>query len=222
MLLLNKPPGRTSFQALGQVKKALGTKKVGHTGTLDKFASGLLIALAGKATKLVPRFEAFDKTYIGEITFGKETDTLDPEGSIIAEAPLPGLAALEASLAEFRGEILQKPPAYSALHINGKRAYELARSGEAPEMKARPVSIYSLELLSYQEEDGRVRSAVIRAEVSKGTYIRSLARDIALAAGSRGYLSALTRIKIGDYKLEDALDLETADNQAIIDALNTI
>ncbi|GHV16782.1 hypothetical protein FACS189493_3240 [Spirochaetia bacterium] len=198
LLLLDKEPGITSFQALNQVKKDFSTTKVGHTGTLDKFASGLLLVLVGRAVKLAPWFSGCDKRYEGIIEFGTETDTLDPEGVIIAEGPVPGGERLEAALAQFRGPIEQAPPAYSAVHVNGERAYKQARSGVAVEMKIRPVTIHALELRSYEPP-----LAHISVHCSKGTYIRSLARDIALAAGSRGHLTALRRTQVAGFLLSD-------------------
>jgi tRNA pseudouridine55 synthase len=199
LILLNKKSGVTSFEALREIKRALGTGKVGHTGTLDKFASGLLVVLAGRALKLSTWFSHCDKQYVGKICFGVETDTLDPEGEKIAEAPLPSREKVEIVLTKFKGNIMQSPPVYSAIHINGKRASALARSGETVEMKERPVSIYRLELLSWQSP-----FAEIFVHCSTGTYIRSLARDIALLAGSRAHLCALTRTQIAGFKLEDA------------------
>ncbi|MDR2071648.1 MAG: tRNA pseudouridine(55) synthase TruB [Treponema sp.] len=200
-ILLNKKPGITSFQALNEIKKAFSTGKVGHTGTLDKFASGLLLVLAGRAVKLTPWVSGCDKEYEGTIRFGMETDTLDPEGVLVAQAPLPDRGTLEGVLPRFRGNILQAPPAYSAVHVDGKRAYALARSGTPVEMRERPVVIHALELLSFEPP-----LAQIRVRCSKGTYIRSLARDIALAAGSRGYLAALIRTGIGGIRLAEAVD----------------
>jgi tRNA pseudouridine55 synthase len=202
LLLLNKSPGITSFQALGAVKKAFSTNKVGHTGTLDKFASGLLLVLVGRAVKLASLFDQCDKHYQGIIRFGIETDTLDPEGVSVAEGELPSLEQLQWALPGFRGNILQAPPAYSALHIAGERASALARAGKTVEMQKRPVTIHELELISYRPPE-----AVIRVHCSKGTYIRSLARDIALAAGSRGHLIALNRTQVAGFFLSDAQGL---------------
>ncbi|MDR0720735.1 MAG: tRNA pseudouridine(55) synthase TruB [Treponema sp.] len=201
LLLLKKSPGVTSFESLGMIKKALGTGKVGHTGTLDKFASGLLLVLVGKALKLTPLFNSLDKEYRGTIRFGVETDTLDPEGKIIAKGKIPSREELESVLPAFTGEIMQAPPAFSALHINGQRAYELARAGKGPEMKKRPVTVYALEIISW-----KAPSAEIRVCCSTGTYIRSLARDLALAAGSRAHLTALERTRIGAFRLDEAFD----------------
>jgi tRNA pseudouridine55 synthase len=202
VLLLNKSPGFTSFESLNPVKKALATRKAGHTGTLDKFASGLLVVLAGWALKLSPWFDRCDKRYRGTIRFGVETDTLDGEGRPVATAEPPGREALEEALEQFRGDIMQAPPAYSAIHINGRRAYELARSGAAPEMHKRPVTIYELELCSYAPP-----LAELELRCSKGVYVRSLARDLALAAGSRGFLQALTRTAVAGFRLSEAPEL---------------
>jgi tRNA pseudouridine55 synthase len=202
LLLLHKQPGLTSFDSLRDVKRALGTSKVGHTGTLDKFAEGLLLILTGKALKLSRWFTHCDKQYEGTICFGSETDTLDPEGTVIANAPLPSREAVEQALSQFTGEILQAPPAYSAIHIDGERASALARQGKAPEMQKRPVTIYRLELRSWEPP-----FAKIFVHCSSGTYIRSLARDIALAAGSCAHLSALVRTKVAGFRLEEAVQM---------------
>jgi tRNA pseudouridine55 synthase len=199
IIFFNKKPGITSFDALGEIKRALGTRKVGHTGTLDKFASGLLVVLTESSLKLCRLFSGCDKRYIGKIRFGIETDTLDPEGSQTAQAPLPDREEVKRALLQFTGEIMQEPPAYSALHINGKRAWELARSGNTPEMKKRPVTIYKLELRSWEPP-----FAEIFVHCSSGAYIRSLARDIALAAGSRAHLCALVRTQVASFTLEMA------------------
>ncbi|MDR2142772.1 MAG: tRNA pseudouridine(55) synthase TruB [Treponema sp.] len=199
-LLLNKKPGYSSFESLFAVKKAFGTGKVCHTGTLDKFAAGLLVVLVGRAVKLSPWFSGCDKRYSGRIKIGEETDTLDPEGKVVAESAPCSREAFESALAAFRGEILQAPPEYSALHINGIRAHLLARQGLGPKMEKRPVTIYSLNLVSWEPP-----FAGIDVHCSKGTYIRSLARDIALAAGTRAHLSALTRTAVGGFLLEDAV-----------------
>jgi len=200
LILLNKKPGITSFDALRDIKRLLGTGKVGHTGTLDKFAEGLLLILAGRALKLSRWFTNCDKQYEGTICFGTETDTLDPEGAVIANAPLPSREEVENVFSQFTGEIEQAPPAYSAIRIGGKRASALARGGDIPEMKKRPVSIYRLELLSWDPP-----YAKIFVHCSSGTYIRSLARDLAIAAGSRGYLAGLLRTKVGEFRIEEAV-----------------
>jgi tRNA pseudouridine55 synthase len=199
LILLRKKAGLTSFESLGEIKRSLGTGKVGHTGSLDKFAEGLLLVLTGRALKLSPWFSRCDKRYEGTIRFGIETDTLDPEGSAVFEAPPPSQKAVEQVLPQFTGEIMQAPPVYSAIHIDGKRASALARSGEIPEMKKRPARIYRLELRSWDPPFAR-----IFVHCSSGTYIRSLARDIALAACSRAHLSALVRVQVAGFRLQDA------------------
>jgi len=206
LLLLDKKPGVTSFDSLANVKKAFATGKAGHTGTLDKFASGLLLVLVGRGVKLVPLFEDCIKEYIGTVFFGEETDTLDPEGSVIAREKVPSREEVQAILPAFRGDILQEPPAYSAIHVNGRRAYELSREGKEPEMKKRPVTVFTLEIVSWAPP-----LAEILVRCSSGTYIRSLTRDIALAAGSRAHLKALRRTRIGAFRVEDAVDCDNAD-----------
>lgn len=198
--VIDKPVGMTSFKFLSSLSRKLGDHvKSGHAGTLDSFAGGVLVCLFGRYTRLSDYFMGSGKGYEAEILFGEETDTLDPEGSVVATAPVPTLAALEAALPVFRGDILQSPPAYSAVHIDGKRAYERARKGQDVQPKSRPVTIDTLELLSYEAGVARVRVAC-----SKGTYIRSLARDIALACGSRGRLSALARTHSGPFSRAEA------------------
>jgi tRNA pseudouridine 55 synthase len=198
--LIRKAEGRTSFQALGPIKMALGSGKVGHAGTLDRFATGLLVALAGSYSRLAPYIQSGEKFYRGTVRFGSETSTLDPEGEVVAQAPIPSRERLEAVLPAFRGRILQRPPAYSAVHVDGRRAYEIARGGEEPELKERSVEIRSLEIIAFEEG-----LAIIEVRCSSGTYIRSLARDLALACCSRAHLVALERLSIGPYKLEDAV-----------------
>ena len=208
---MNKNPGASSFDSLRPVKKALKTPKVCHTGTLDSFAQGLLVVLTGRAVKLSSIFSGCDKQYRALLRFGEETNTLDPEGTVTAGAPLPRREALEAALPAFTGEILQAPPAYSAIHINGRRAHELARAGVSITMKKRPVTIYRLSLLSWDPPH-----AELEVHCSSGTYIRSLARDIALAIGSRAHLRFLERTKVGNFSLDKALSLPPKNNDDTI------
>lgn len=205
--VLDKPVGLTSHRFLSSVTKLVGpalkpglTLKSGHAGTLDSFASGVLICLFGRYTRLSDYFMSARKGYDAVVQFGSETDTLDPQGREIATAPLPSLADLESVLGRFRGDVLQAPPAYSAVHVNGERAYSMASRGQDVRPPERPVTIFSLELLSY--EAGKARLLV---ECSKGTYIRSLARDLALAAGSRGHLVELRRTFSGPFRVEAAV-----------------
>jgi len=208
ILLVHKPSGVTSFTSLGSIKRTVDPK-VGHAGTLDKFAEGLMIVLTGSMTKLNQVFSTMDKRYRATIVFGKETDTLDPEGEVIATAEVPSLEQIQGAIPQFLGEIQQSPPQYSALHIGGKRASKLAREGKVVVMEKRPVSVYSFELVSFENN-----LLVADIHVSKGTYIRSLARDLALECNSRGYLVNLVRTQIGPFMLEDAI--ETTDTDALL------
>ena len=208
-LILDKPYGLGSTQAVGAVKRALreaghGKVKVGHGGTLDPLASGVLPIALGEATKLAGRMLDATKTYEFTIRFGEQTDTLDAEGKVIATSDvIPTIAEVEAVLPQFTGPISQVPPAYSALKVDGKRAYDLARAGEEVEMKTRDVEVYALEILS-QEAD----AITLSATVSKGTYIRSLARDIALALNSVGHVIMLHRSKAGPFVQKQAISLD--------------
>ena len=206
-----KPSGITSFTSLWQVKHALGTKKVGHTGTLDSFADGLLVLLSGKLTKLVPYITDFDKTYRVLFYFGKETDTLDPEGTVIAEKPLPVYADFIAAIRQLTGTIEQVPPVYSAVKQAGERLSDRIRRGEAVTVLPRTVTVYSIgieEIFYASEADTgavqKVYGAVLCVRCSKGTYIRSLVRDIAHRCGSAAYVYALRRTAVGPFTLEQA------------------
>jgi tRNA pseudouridine55 synthase len=206
LVLVRKPIGVTSFKALGAIKRALGTKKVGHAGTLDSFASGLLVVFVGSYCRLASYAEAGEKQYRGIIAFGVETRTLDPEGEVVATGPSPELSTLKAALDQFRGSILQRPPLFSAIHLDGRRAYERALAGEEPEMPERQVEIRELTLESYEQG---MASVFVRC--SPGTYIRSLARDIGLACGTRAHLAQLERLAVGPYRLTDACDIDSFD-----------
>lgn len=203
LLLLNKPSAVTSFTSLRPVKRTID-KKVGHAGTLDKFAKGLMIVLTGTFTKLNPLFSSLDKQYVAIVKFGEETETLDPEGKVIATAEVPSISQIEQVIANhFIGEIDQRPPQYSAVHVDGKRAYKLARSGQEVEIPTRRITIFSLEILAWESP-----YLTLAVHCSKGTYIRSLARDIATACNSRGHLVQLQRTAIGPYTLDEAIDPE--------------
>ena len=205
IVLLAKKPGLTSFSSLHSVKKALGTTKVGHTGTLDSFAQGLLVVCTGRLTKLAGNITEFDKSYEAVIKFGTETDTLEYTGEVIHTAPLPDLESLKAVLAKFKGNILQSPPAFSAVHVNGKRASDLAREGKTVEIPPRPITVFEAELKDTKlNDEGLVEYCKIDFTVSKGTYIRCLARDIAKEAGSAGHLVGLFRTRVGNFDVKDA------------------
>lgn len=200
-LLLDKPSEITSFSSLGSVKKRLGTNKVGHAGTLDKFAEGLLIALIGKMTKASSYVMGLSKEYRARLVFGIETDTLDPEGETLETSEhIPGIDDIEGVIQDFLGPIEQIPPRFSAVHVNGHRAHRLAREGKSMTLKPREVTIYELEIVDFDPP-----YADFRVVCSKGTYIRSLARDIARALGSRGHLTALRRTRIGGFGVDEAV-----------------
>ena len=204
IVLFAKRPGVTSFSSLFSIKRALGTKKVGHTGTLDSFASGLLVVCTGSLTRLASYITAFNKTYDAVIEFGSETDTLEYTGKIIKTAPLPKKDDVLSAIKHYTGDILQRPPLFSALHINGERASDIARSGRSAEMPSRPVTVYASEAEEFLLEDGRVKAVRVRFSVSKGTYIRSLARDIGSCCKSAAHLAGLRRLSVGSFCLEDA------------------
>ena len=217
-LILDKPSGLGSTQAVGAVKRNLraagvfdlwAKTKVGHGGTLDPLATGVLPIAIGEATKLAGRMLDADKLYEFTVAFGAETDTLDLEGAVTATSDTrPTPAALSAMLPAFTGAIAQVPPAYSALMIDGQRAYTRARAGEAVVPATRAVTIHALDLLGTDADSATLRAATLRANVSKGTYIRSLARDIALALGTRGHVTMLRRLKAGPFTLENAISLD--------------
>ena len=199
IVLFDKEEGITSFSSLYSIKRcyAKGTK-VGHAGTLDKFASGLMIVLIGNATRLNPVFSSFDKSYIATIRFGEESDTLDPEGRIIRTSDLPSLEEVLYALDKIKGKSLQQPPIYSAVHVDGKRAYKEARKDKEIEMPFRPIEVYEARFISY--EDGLLTAFF---HVSKGTYIRSLARDMAYSINKVSRLEKLRRVSIGPYSISD-------------------
>ena len=262
-IILDKPHGLGSTQAVSAVKRALrqsgaGKWKVGHGGTLDPLATGVLPIAVGEATKLAGRMLDSDKIYDFTIAFGAQTDTLDLEGKVVATSEhLPTLSEVEAVLPRFTGPIEQAPPAYSAILIDGQRAYDLARAGQEVEMKLRAVTIHALTISSLPEggEDSeacsqselaqlgegqgvpppsptparqqaakspyplplsgeRINEVTLRAHVSKGTYIRSLARDIAIALGTVGHVTMLRRVKAGPFTLESAISLDKLDDAA--------
>jgi tRNA pseudouridine55 synthase len=204
-LLFDKPAGRTSHTALAGFRKAFPASRVGHTGTLDSFATGLLVVVVGAYSRLAPWFTGLDKAYDAEVLFGVGTDTLDPVGDVVATGLVPPIGAVEAALGKFRGPILQTPPEYSAIHVGGARASDLAMAGKAVELKPRPVTISSLELLGF--EAGRAR---LHVECSSGTYVRALARDIAAACGTCAHLSALRRLRVGPFGIDGALASDAA------------
>lgn len=205
ILLIDKPSGMSSFGVVARVRrrlsKQLGKKaKVGHTGTLDPFATGLMIIVTGKECKNAMQFSKLDKEYEATFTLGQVSSTGDPEGELTTVSDRqPSREEVETALAQFVGTIQQQPPVFSAIKINGQRAYKLARKGEAVEMPLRTVTVYRAEVVSYAYPE-----LVIRTFVSSGTYIRSLALDLGTALGTGAYCSALRRTQVGEYRIEDA------------------
>jgi len=207
--LVDKPAGITSFGVVARVRRRLSEKlgkkaKVGHTGTLDPFATGLMIIVTGKECRNAMNYSKLDKEYEATFRLGQTSSTGDPEGEITEVSSIqPSKEAIEAALEPFRGEITQRPPIFSAIKINGRRAYDLARKGEAVEIPERQVTVYSLELIDYEYPNVRVR-----AHVSSGTYIRSLAEDIGRLLGTGAYCSELRRTKVGEWSVVGAEIIE--------------
>lgn len=205
VLLIDKPAGITSFGVVARVRRRLseflGKKaKVGHAGTLDPFATGLMIIVTGKECRNAGNYSKLDKEYEATFRLGQTSTTGDPEGELTdVSNAVPTKEAVEAALAQFTGEITQRPPIFSAIKINGRRAYDLARKGEVVEMPERQVTIFSLELLSYSYPEVR-----IRVHVSSGTYIRTLAEDIGKVLDTGAYCSELRRTKIAEWSVVDA------------------
>lgn len=199
-LVVDKPPGPTSHDIVAQARRAIGISKIGHAGTLDPPATGALVLALGRATRLIRYVQDFDKEYHAKVSFGIATTTGDANGEETERRPMPIAAGeVEGVLASFRGDIEQVPPMVSALKVGGQRLYEIARQGEEVERQPRPVHIYELELESF--EPGEHPQAELRVVCSKGTYIRTLADDIAVALGGRAHLTALRRTRVGDFSV---------------------
>lgn len=216
LLLVDKPAGVSSHDVVNVARRALGEKRIGHGGTLDPFATGLLVILVGRATRLLPHLPGEPKVYEATIRFGAETDTEDLDGAVVLERPLPARDALLAALPTLTGAIEQVPPAYSAKRVDGQRAYDRARAGEQFELKPVSIRVHRWEILSLTGPDGHdlgpaaapdapVREARVRITCGGGTYVRSLARDLARRAGSAAHLTQLRRTRSGAFCVDDAL-----------------
>lgn len=221
ILLVDKPSGWTSFDVVNKVRRIVSAsplktsnKKrfpVGHTGTLDPLATGLLVLTLGTYTKKVPQFTKLDKTYDVTMRLGQTSTTGDDEGEKTSVSNTqPTQADIEAALKAFVGEIMQTPPIYSAIKINGQRAYDLARKGKAPQMKPRPATIYSIHFTKYEYPQ-----VEFTAKVSSGTYIRSLVEDVGKRLGTGAYMSNLRRTQVGTFSLAQALPVEKLDEREI-------
>lgn len=204
-LNIYKPKGLTSHDVVARLRRITKIKQIGHTGTLDPFAEGVLPICIGKATRLIEYLED-DKAYEGFIQLGNSTTTYDLEGEVSnSSSKRVSREDIEKALAQFRGNITQKPPIYSAIKVNGKKLYEYARKGEEIEVPTREVTIYKLNLLEFDEEKQQVRVLI---ECSKGTYIRSIANDLGEALGTYGHLIKLIRVKAGKFLIDNTVELE--------------
>lgn len=214
VVFLDKARGLSSFAALGAVKRAFGTKKVGHTGTLDPFATGLLVALVGGATRCARYFNGLSKEYTTVIRFGTETDTDDATGTVVRRAELPAEPLLASAIAAFRGSTEQLPPSYSAVHVDGRRAHEIARAGEIPAVRSRTVRVDRLDIQEVVQSGGCVESVTLAVACSAGTYIRSIARDLGRRLGSAAHAELLRRTAIGPFTVGIAVSSEAVDPSA--------
>lgn len=206
IILVDKPTNMTSFGVVARIRRRLSQQlgkkaKVGHTGTLDPFATGLMIIVTGKECRNAMQYSKLDKEYEATIRLGQASTTGDPEGEITDISDVrPTREQVEVALVQFRGEISQRPPIYSAIKINGQRAYKLARKGEVMEMPERQVTVFSLELIDYSYPELKIRT-----HVSSGTYIRTLAQDIGTALETGAYCTQLRRTKVAEYSVADAM-----------------
>lgn len=202
--ILDKPQGMTSTHAVSRLKRIFNAKKAGHAGTLDPLATGILPVAFGEATKTVPFVQDGRKAYAFTVKWGEETDSDDSDGTVVRTSPLrPSREAIEALLPQFTGEIMQTPPVYSAIKVQGERAYDLARDGENVQLEARAVTIHALRII-----EANADSAIIEAECGKGTYVRALARDFGRLLGCYGHVTALRRTRVGPFTLDSAVTLE--------------
>lgn len=216
ILNLHKPTGLTSRQAVDCVKRWVKPAKLGHAGTLDPLASGVLVVCVGTATRLIEYVQAMPKRYTGNFLLGRESDTEDIEGDVrlLDLPPVPSEAEVRTAALRFIGEIEQRPPAYSALKVGGRRAYDLARAGQPVELAPRRIVIHALDVLRYEYPE-----IVLDVRCGSGTYIRSLGRDLARALGTGAVMSALVRTEIGPFQLADACSPDELDAQWIADRL---
>jgi tRNA pseudouridine55 synthase len=216
LLNINKPSGVTSRDVVNRVQHLVRPIKVGHAGTLDPLATGVLVVCLGSATRLVEYVQRMKKSYRGTFLLGRESETEDVEGdvSLLATAPIPSRNEIEATLKEFIGQIEQRPPAYSALKVKGQRAYALARNGQTVDLKARPVEVHDLRLVEYAYP-----TLTLDVCCGSGTYIRSLGRDIAQRLGTGAVMSALDRTAIGPFLLDTAIDIDALVSSSLESAI---
>jgi tRNA pseudouridine55 synthase len=222
LLLVDKPAGVTSHDVVLAARRAFGESRIGHAGTLDPFATGLLILLLGRATRLLPHLDGVPKEYHATIALGGETETDDLEGAVVREAPAPTDDAIAEAIRTLTGDLSQLPPAYSAKRVNGRRAYEAARAGEALELA--PAMVRVFEWRDVHREGDRLAATIA---CGGGTYIRALARDLGRLTGSAAHLAALRRVRSGPFLVRDAISLDDLRGGAValrpaLDALPTI
>jgi tRNA pseudouridine55 synthase len=218
VLVIDKPRGPTSHDVVARLRRALGVREIGHAGTLDPMATGVLVIAIGEATKLVPYLTAHRKAYEATVALGIETDTLDAEGRETKRAPLaraPDAHAIESALAMERARTSQTPPAFSAIRKSGERAHERARRGEDVELAPRPVAVHDLRLLEIVDDENKLPKLAIALEVSKGYYVRALARDLAERLGTVGHLTALRRTRSGPFTASEALPESTPPDELL-------
>lgn len=214
LLVVDKPCGPTSHDVVSRVRRAGRLAKVGHAGTLDPMASGVLVLMLGQATRLSQYLTASDKRYRAQVRFGRVTTTYDSQGKTVSDSGLsPDAAELAAALAEFVGRQLQTPPDFSAVKLEGQRAYKLARAGKKPEIQPRTITIHSISLLEYRPPD-----LVIDVECSSGTYLRSLAHDLGERLGSGAHLAGLRRLRAGLFDISEAVPLDELEAALLTDA----
>ena len=213
IFVINKPKDWTSFDVVAKIRNKLNAKKVGHTGTLDPKATGILVLCVGEGTKLVQQLTGLDKEYISEITLGASTPTDDMESEPV---PVPGasevpLSEIENALKDFKGTFDQLPPDFSAKKIKGQKAYDIARKGKEVKLEPSKVTVHSIEILDYKWPKLK-----LKINCGKGFYVRSLARDLGKKLGVGGYLSDLIRTKVGHFTIESAISVENADEKTIL------
>ncbi|MGS0684116.1 tRNA pseudouridine(55) synthase TruB [Nakamurella sp. GG22] len=209
LLLVDKPSGCTSHDVVGRLRHVLRTRRIGHAGTLDPMATGLLVLAVDRSTRLLGHLALTDKTYSATIRLGRQTDTDDADGTLIASAPVDGVAEadIEGGIAALTGPILQVPSSVSAIKVGGRRAYDLVRSGVSVELAARPVTISRFEIVGPIRRGDDLIDLDVVVECTTGTYIRSLARDLGAALGVGGHLTALRRARVGPFEVGDAVDV---------------
>ena len=216
-LLVDKPAGISSHDVVAKVRRARNRIRAGHTGTLDPFATGLLLVALGRATRLIRFVPSEPKVYDAVIAFGTATDTDDATGNVVAQGPVPGDAAVIEAIDQLTGALQQVPPAYSARHVEGRRAYEVARTGVQPELAPASITVHAWTVGALG--DGRLAATIA---CSSGTYIRSLARDLGTLCGTSAHLAALRRTRIGPFDVRDAVPPDESGDQPVIRAADAL